>query len=57
LAILYTEQGKNAEAEPLYQRALHIREQKLGPDHPRTQEVVRNYARLSRKMGREAEAS
>ena len=35
LAILYKEQGKYAEAEPLYQRALRIREQTLGPDHPR----------------------
>ena len=34
LAILYTEQGKYAEAEPLYQRALRIWEQALGPDHP-----------------------
>ncbi len=57
LAGLYAEQGKDAEAEPLYQRALHIREQALGPDHPYTREVVRNYADLLRKMGRETEAS
>ncbi len=34
LANLYREQGKYAQAEPLYQRALHIWEQALGPDHP-----------------------
>jgi Tetratricopeptide repeat len=40
----------------LYQRALHIREQVLGSNHPYTREVVRNYADLLRKMGRETEA-
>jgi tetratricopeptide (TPR) repeat protein len=57
LANLYRDQGKYAEAEPLYQRALYIWEQALGPNHPYTQTVVRNYAMLLRKMGREAEAS
>jgi len=57
LANLYQDQGKYTEAEPLYQRALHIREQALGPNHPLTREVVRNYAMLLRKMGRETEAS
>ncbi len=57
LAALYYMQNKYAEAEPLYQRALHIWEQALGPDHPYTREVVRNYADLLRKMGRETEAS
>jgi tetratricopeptide (TPR) repeat protein len=57
LAVLYYEQGKYAEAEPLYQRALHIREQALGPDHPLTRKVVMNYATLLRKVGRESEAT
>ena len=57
LAALYYEQGKYAEAESLYQRALRIREQALGPDHPYTREVVRNYAMLLREMGRESEAT
>ncbi len=57
LANLYKEQGKYAEAEPLYQRALHIWEQALGPDHSRTQRVVQNYADLLRKLGREQEVS
>ena len=34
LAVLYKNQGKYAEAEPLYQRALAIYEKALGSDHP-----------------------
>ena len=34
LATLYQAQGKYAEAEPLYKRALAIREKALGPEHP-----------------------
>jgi tetratricopeptide (TPR) repeat protein len=33
LANLYYQQNKYAKAEPLFQRALQIREQRLGPDH------------------------
>jgi tetratricopeptide (TPR) repeat protein len=36
LAALYQSQGKYDEALPLYQRALAIREQELGPLHPST---------------------
>src|SRR5207248_6642169 len=36
LAVLFNMQGKYDEAEPLYQRALAIREKVLGPDHPDT---------------------
>ncbi len=34
LALLYSEQGKYAEAEPLYKRALEIDKKTFGPDHP-----------------------
>ena len=34
LALLYFDQGRYADAEPLYQRALAIREKALGRDHP-----------------------
>ena len=34
LAELYRNQGRYAEAEPLYKRSLAIREKALGPDHP-----------------------
>ncbi|WP_454063962.1 tetratricopeptide repeat protein [Candidatus Nitrospira salsa] len=33
---LYRAQGKYAEAEPRYQRALAILHRTLGPDHPNT---------------------
>ncbi|OBQ14090.1 MAG: hypothetical protein AN482_02890, partial [Anabaena sp. LE011-02] len=36
LAGLYYSQGKYNEAEPLYQQALNIFEQRLGVDHPHT---------------------
>jgi len=51
LASLYQEQGKYAEAEPLFKRALAICERVLGPDHPHTQSVRRNYDGLLQEMG------
>jgi Tetratricopeptide repeat len=32
--MLYNNQGRSGEAEPLYQRALAIREKAFGPEHP-----------------------
>ena len=46
LALLYQDQGKYAEAEPLYQRALAICEQQLGASHPSTRIVRQNYTSL-----------
>src|SRR5215469_2518862 len=46
LAILYREQGKYREAEPLYQRALHIREQTFGAEHPDVAYSLNNLAIL-----------
>ncbi len=57
LALLYEAQGRYAEAEPLYQRALTIREQVLGPESPKTVATVESYALLLRKMQREKEAT
>jgi tetratricopeptide (TPR) repeat protein len=54
--LLYDNQGRYGEAEPLYQRALAIREKALGPDHPSTVLSVRNYALFLRERGRAAEA-
>ena len=39
-------------AEPLYQRALRIRESELGPDHSLTTTTMNNLARLYRDMGK-----
>lgn len=46
----------SAEAEPLYQRALAIREKALGPEQPDVADVLENYASLMRKIGNDAEA-
>ena len=40
LAWLYQDMGRHAEAEPLYRRALAIREQALGPEHPDVAEAL-----------------
>ncbi len=57
LAELYRAQGKYAEAEPLNQRALVIREKALGPDHPHVAQSLENYATLLRETGRNTEAA
>ncbi len=48
LAVLYKAQGKYAEAEPLYKRALRIDERALGPDHPDVATDLNNLAVLSK---------
>ncbi len=54
---LYAYQGKYAEAEPLYQRALAIREQALGPTHPDVAKSLNNLsAALSNAKRKYAEA-
>ena len=57
LASLYYAQGKYAEAEPLYKRALPIDEKALGPDHPHVATSLENYAALLRKTGRTTDAA
>ena len=42
LAGLYQAQGRYGEAEPLYERALRIREKQLGPEHPNTETARKN---------------
>jgi tetratricopeptide (TPR) repeat protein len=46
LAALYDTQGKYAEAEPLYRRALAIYEQVMGPNHPNTITIRANYTAI-----------
>lgn len=50
LAELYRAQGKYAEAEPLYQRALAICERVLSREHLLIQTIRKNYASFSRTM-------
>ncbi len=56
LANLYKEQGKYREAEPLYRRALHIREQTLGSEHPDVATLLNNLAGLYGAQSQYAEA-
>ena len=46
LAVLYKTEGRYAKAEPLYQRALAIREKALGPEHPDVATSLNNLAAL-----------
>ena len=45
LAQLYRDQGRYADAEPLYKRALAIYEKSLGPDHRDVATALSNLAR------------
>ena len=56
LAGLYEDQGKYAEAEPLYRRALAIQENALGPMHPHLAKSLNNLAGLYHAQGRYVEA-
>ncbi len=55
-AALYDDQGLYAQAEPLYRRALVIREKALGPDHPDVATSLENLAGLYRATERDEEA-
>ena len=57
LAEVYQSQGKYAEAEPLYRRALAIYQKVLGPEDPFVARSLGNYAILLRKTNRGAEAA
>jgi tetratricopeptide (TPR) repeat protein len=56
LADFYRAQGRYADAEPLYKRALAIREKALGPDHPDIATSLNTLAELYRAQGRYADA-
>ncbi len=53
----YRAQGRYAEAEPLYLRALAIWEKSLGPDLLYEALSLENYATLLRETGRQVEAT
>ena len=56
LGLLYHDQGKLAEAEQMYVRALAGYEKALGPDHTSTLDTVSNLGVLYRNQGKLAEA-
>jgi tetratricopeptide (TPR) repeat protein len=56
LAACCQAQGRLDEAEPLYRRALAIKEKLLGNDHPDTALTLHNLAVLCADLGRPGEA-
>jgi len=56
LAALYLEQGRYADAKPLFKRSLAILEKSLGPDHPGVATALNNLAELYRDQGRYVDA-
>ena len=56
LAKIYYAEGKYAEAEALYKRALAIREKALGSDHPDVVASMNNLAKIYYAEGKYAEA-
>ena len=56
IAVYHQVHAAFAEAEPLHQRALKIREVVLGAEHPNTAESLNNLARLYQDQGRLSEA-
>jgi tetratricopeptide (TPR) repeat protein len=55
-AFYLRDRGRYAEAEPLFLRALRIREQQLGPEHPDVADSLSYLANLYRQQGKYAEA-
>jgi hypothetical protein len=57
LAMLYANKEQEAMAERLLERALHVKENALGQDHPHVVDILESYATLLRRTGRPAEAA
>ena len=56
LAAYYQEQGEVGKAEDQYKRALTLKEQVSGPEHPDVAMILHNYAGLLREAHRYQEA-
>ena len=56
LAERYKEEGRYADAEPLYKRVLAINEKAFGPDHPSVALALNDLAELYKEEGRYADA-
>ncbi|MCP4658340.1 MAG: tetratricopeptide repeat protein, partial [bacterium] len=56
LALLYGDQGRFAEVEPLYERSLKIWEKALGDEHPDVATALENFALLLRDTERTSQA-
>ncbi len=56
LAAFYRDQQEFSKAEMVYQRALALKENSTGPEHPDVALILENYARLLKTANRQAEA-
>ena len=56
LAVVYRDQGRYDEAEPLYTKTLEIRRRVLGEGHPDTLESVNNLVELYEAWGKQEKA-
>ena len=57
MAVIYYCEGKYEEADPLYKRALNIRESNLGANNPAVLQTAEIYAALLRLEGKKADAA
>src|SRR5271165_5125741 len=55
-AIVYAEQGKFGQAEPLFRQVVDIQRRGSGPEHPDTLESMSNLAGFRRDTGKYAQA-
>ena len=55
-AIYLRDRARYSEAEPLFRRALRIREQQLGSEHPQVADTLNKLAELCHEQGKYAEA-
>ena len=56
LATLYEKQGRHADSEPLFQRALAIYEKAAGPAHPAVATLLNNLGQVDKVQGRYGDA-
>lgn len=57
LANFYQDRKEYDKAAAQYQRALHIKEETIGPDHPDVASILQRYARLLQEANRPTEAA
>ncbi len=56
MAIIYLDEGQYAQAQPLFEQTLSIKERSLGPEHPDTATSLDNLASLYKDVGQDVQA-